>query len=97
MFRAKKFKPLLFAPLNVTVEQPVTQLSEDGLTVVSFVDVSASSVIDSMPRPSETTLANQLAAGNLNPVSLEDFEVSNLDSNIATDIINSLNVTENEN
>ena len=85
------------APLDVFVEQPVSQINEDGLTNVSFVEVSATSIIDSMPRPSETTLVNQLASGNLNPVSLDDFEVSNLDSNVASSIKNSLNVDENEN
>lgn len=97
MFRAKKFKPLMFAPCDVSVEQPVTQINESGLVSVSFVKVSASSVIDSMPRPSETTVANQLASGNLNPVLLDEFEVQNLDSNTASDFINTLNVTENEN
>lgn len=85
------------SPSPVDVEQQVTQVNEDGLITVSFVKVSASSVIDSMPRPSEVTIANQLASGNLNPVSLDEFEVQNLDSNIASDIINSLNITENEN
>lgn len=97
MFRAKKYKPFMSSPHDVLVEQPVTQINEDGLTTISFVQVSASSVIDSMPRPSETTVANQLASGNLNPVSLDEFEVQNLDSNTASDIINSLNISENEN
>lgn len=97
MFRAKKYKPFMSSPLDVEVEKQVSQINDDGLVSVSFVKVSASSVIESMPRPSETTIANQLAAGNLNPVSLDDFEVNNLDSNTASDFINTLNISENEN
>lgn len=97
MFRAKKYRPIMSVPMDVSVEQQVSQIDEHGLTKISFVHVSASSVIDSMPRPSEVTVANQLASGNLNPISLEDFEVQNLDSNVASDIINTLNTSENEN
>ena len=97
MFRAKKYKPLMSIPMDIDIEKQVSQINEDGLTSISFVKVSASSVINSLPRPSETTIANQLAAGTLNPVSLDDFEVHNLDSNIASDIINTLNISENEN
>lgn len=97
MFRAKKYIPLMSVPMDIDVEQQVSQINEDGLTSISFVKVSASSVINSLPRPSEVTIANQLASGNLNPVALDDFEVHNLDSNIASDIINSLNASENEN
>ena len=83
--------------MPIQVEQKVSNFDVNGVESVSFVSVSAQSVIDSLPRPSEYTLVSQMQAGNLNPVSLEDFEVSNLDASVSSDIINSLNVETNEN
>ncbi len=96
-FRHRKFKPLCFIPVPVQVPKQVSNFDSDGVEHVSFVEVSAQSVIDSMPSPSETTLMSQMQAGILKPVSLDDFQVDNMDSSSASSIINSLNVEQNEN
>lgn len=96
-FRHRKFKPLCFTPVPVQVEKQVSNFDSDGVEHVSFVQVSAQSVIDSMPSPSETTLMSQMQSGTLQPVSLDDFQVDNIDPSTASSIINSLNVEQNEN
>lgn len=90
MFRFRKYHPFFYPPFDVEVEVPVNQLDEHGNTSVSFAKVSAQSVIDSLPSPSETTIANQLIAGTLNPINLDSFTCDNLDDNSASNIINSL-------
>lgn len=97
MFRFRKIYPITFCPMPIQVEQKVSNFDANGVESISFVSVSAQSVIDSLPRPSEYTLVSQIQAGNLNPVSLEDFEVSHLDASVSSDIINSLNADTNEN
>lgn len=96
-FRHRIFKPLRFTPVPVQVMKQVSNFDSDGVEHVSFVEVSAQSVIDSMPSPSETTLMSQMQAGTLKPVSLDDFQLDNVDSSTASSIINSLNVEQNEN
>lgn len=96
-FRHRNFKPLRFIPVPVQVLKQVSNFDEDGIEHISFVKVSVESVINSMPSPSETTILSQLQAGTLKPVSLDDFQTSDLDPQSASDIINSLNVSENEN
>lgn len=97
MFRFRKHKPLVIPVEPVEVEVSTSQFDNDGVEHVSFAKVSAQSIIDKLPRPSEMTLVSQMQAGTLNPVSLDDFEVSNLDASKASSIINTLNVDENEN
>lgn len=97
MFRHRKFKPLMFTPVDIDVEVQNSQLDEDGVQHVSFANVSAKSVVDSMPLCSEVTIAQQLMAGSLNPVNLQDFTVDNLDNDSASLIIDSLNNDTNEN
>lgn len=96
-FRFRNFKPFIFLPSPVEVEKQVSNFDEHGIEHVSYTSVSAQSVIDSLPRPSEVTIMSQMQSGILKPVSLDDFEVSDLDSNVASNIINSLNIHENEN
>lgn len=96
-FRHRIFKPIRFAPVPIEVEKQVSNFDVNGFERVSYVKVSAQSVIDSMPRPSETTIVSQIQSGLLKPVPLDDFEVSNIDPNTANSIINTLNVSENEN
>lgn len=96
-FRFRKFKPLRFSPVPIQVLKQVSNFDSDGVEHVTFVEVSAQSVIDSMPSPSETTLLSQMQAGTLKPVSLDDYQVSDLDPHSASNIINSLNVSDNEN
>ena len=96
-FRFRKFTPLTFPPSPISVERQVTNFDEVGTQHISYATVSAQSVIDSMPRVSEVTIMSQMQAGTLKPVSLDDFEVSNLDANVASNIINNLNVSDNEN
>lgn len=96
-FRFRKFKPLSFVPVSVQVEKQVSNFDDDGVQHISFAFVSAQSVIDSMPRPSETTIVSQLQSGTLKPVSLDDYQVNDFDPQTASNVINSLNVSENEN
>lgn len=96
-FRHRKFNLLRFLPVDVEVPKQVSNYDEDGTLHVSYVSVSVESAISSMPSPSETTLMSQLQAGSLKPVSLDDFQVGDIDSSTASSIINSLNVEENEN
>ena len=71
--------------------------SAESFRRLSFASVSAQSIIDSMPSPSETTIASQMVSGNLKPVSLDDYQVNDFDPQTASNVINSLNVSENEN
>lgn len=96
MFRFRKYHSFFFPPTDIEVEVPVNQLDENGNTSVSFVKVSAQSVIDSLPSPSDMTIANQLAAGTLNPINLDSFTCDNLDDNSASNIINSLTSDNHE-
>lgn len=96
-FRFRNFKPFIFLPSPVEVEKQLSNFDEHGIEHVSFAKVSAQSVIDSLPRPSEVTIMSQMQSGTLQPVSLDDFEVSDLDSNVASNIINSLNISNDEN
>lgn len=96
MFRFRKYHSFFFPPLDIEVEVPVSQLDEQGNTTVSFACVSAQSVIDSLPSPSEMTIASQLCAGTLNPINLDSFTCDNLDVNSATNIINSLTSENHE-
>lgn len=95
-FRFRKFKPIRFAPVPLQVLKQVSNFDEDGVEHISFVEVSALSVINSMPSPSETTILSQMQAGTLKPVSLDDYQVSDLNPHTASAVINSLNITENE-
>lgn len=96
MFRFRKYHAFFFPPTDIEVDVPVSQLDENGNTTVSFAKVSAQSVIDSLPSPSEMTIANQLANGTLNPINLDSFTCDNLDDNSASSIINSLNSETHE-
>ena len=92
MFRFRKHKPLVIPIEPIQIDVSISQFDDDGVEHVSFAKVSAQSIIDKLPRPSEMTLVSQMQAGTLNPVSLDDFEVSNLDVSKASSIINTLNV-----
>ena len=96
-FRFRKFKPLSFVPVPVQVEKQVSNFDDNGVQHISFASVSAQSIIDSMPSPSETTIASQLASGSLKPVSLDDYQVNDFDPQTASTVINSLNASDNEN
>lgn len=96
MFRFRKYHSFFFPPFDIEVEVPVSQLDENGNTTVSFACVSAQSVIDSLPSPSEMTIANQISAGTLNPINLDSFTCDNLDDNSASNIINSLTSENHE-
>ena len=96
-FRHRTFKPLRFNPVPVEIPKQVSNYDEDGTLHVSYTTVSVESCISSMPSPSETTLMSQLQSGSLQPVSLEDYQVGNIDSSTVSSIINSLNVEQNEN
>lgn len=96
-FRHHKFTPVMFAPTPIEVEVATSQMDKDGIEHVSYAKVSAQSIIDKLPRPSEFTILSQMQAGTFNPVSTDDFEVSNLDSASAASFINSLNIDTNEN
>ncbi len=96
-FKHSFHRPLMFCPEPVEVPIQVSNFDGDGVEHVSYTTVSAQSVIDSLPSPSEFDMSFSAKAGLLNPVSLSDFEVSNINSDNASDIINSLNVPENEN
>lgn len=96
-FRFRNFKPFIFLPSPIEVEKQVSNFDKNGIEHVSYTSVSAQFVIDSLPRPSEVTIMSQLQSGTLKPVSLDDFEVSDLDANVASNVINSLNIPDNEN
>ncbi|WP_308270587.1 hypothetical protein [Prevotella sp.] len=96
-FRFRKFRPFKPVPVAITEEQQVINFDDKGVQHVSYAVVSADSIIHSMPRPSEVTLLSQMQSGNLRPVNLQDFEYSDMDASTASDFINSLNVSENEN
>ena len=96
-FRHRIFKPLRFNPVPVQVEKQVSNFDENGEEHISFAFVSSDSIVNSMPKPSEFSILSQMQSGLLKPVPLDDFEVSHLDNSTASDIINSLNVSENEN
>ena len=96
-FRFRNFKPFIFLPSPVEVEKQVSNFDEHGIEHVSYTTVSAQSVIDSLPRPSEVTIMSQMQSGTFKPVPLDDFEVSDLDTNVTSNIINSLNICDNEN
>lgn len=96
-FRHRTFKPIRFCPVPVKIEKQVSNFDDNGEEHISFALVSSDSIVNSMPKPSEFTVLSQLQSGLLKPVPLDDFEVSHLDSSTASDIINSLNITENEN
>lgn len=96
-FRFRKFRPFKPVPVAIKEEQQVTNFDDNGVQHVAFATVSADSIIQSMPRPSEVTMLSQMQAGNLRPVNLNDFEYSDLDASTASDVINSLNISDNEN
>lgn len=96
-FRFRKFRPFKPVPVAIKEEQQVTNFDENGVQHVSYATVSVDSIIQSMPRPSEVTMLSQMQGGNLRPVNLSDFEYSNIDVSTASDVINSLNISENEN
>lgn len=96
-FRFRKFTPLSLPPSPIQVERQVINFDSVGSQHISYATVSAQSVIDSMPRVSEVTIMSQMQSGTLKPVPLDDFEVSDLDANVASNIINNLNVSDNEN
>lgn len=96
-FRFRNFPLLAFPPIPVEVEKQVTNYDKNGVEHVSFVSVSAQSVIDSMPRPSEVTILSQMQSGSLKPIPLDDFEISDVDAATASQVINSLNIDDNEN
>lgn len=96
-FRFRNFPRLAFPPIPVEVEKQVTNYDKNGVEHVSFVSVSAQSVIDSMPRPSEVTILSQMQSGSLKPIPLDDFEISDVDAATASQVINSLNIDDNEN
>ena len=96
-FRFRNFKPLSFVPVPIQVEKQVSNFDDVGVQHISFSFVSAQSIIDSMPCPSETTIASQLQSGTFKPVSLDDYQVNDFDPQTASNVINSLNVSENEN
>lgn len=96
-FRHRKFNSLRFFPVPVDVPKQVSNYDEDGNLHVSYVSVSVESAISSMPTPSETTLMSQMQSGNLQPVSLDDFQVGDIDPSTASTIINSLNFDSNDN
>lgn len=91
MFRHRKFSSLSFPCFDSEQEVVTSQFDEDGIEHVSIAKVSSQSVIDSLPSPSDFTIAQQLSSGNLRPISLDDFTCDNLDHSSATSIINSLN------
>lgn len=96
-FRHRQFKSLRLLPVPVEIPKQVTNYDKDGTLHVSYASVSVESAISSMPSPSETTLLSQMQSGSLQPVSLDDYQVGDLDPTTASSIINSLNVEENEN
>lgn len=91
MFRHRKFGSLYFPNFDTEQEVFTSQFDEDGIEHVSIAVVSSQSVIDSLPSPSDFTIAQQLSSGNLRPISLGDFTCDNLDNATADNIINSLN------
>lgn len=96
-FRYRNFKPLRLLPSDVQVPVQVTNFDDNGVEHVSYTLVSAQSIIDSMPLPSEVTIVSQLQSGSLRPVPLDDFQVDTLDPSSASHFINSLNITDNAN
>lgn len=90
MFRHRQFGSLYFPCFDTNQEVTTSQFDEDGIEHVSIAVVSSQSVIDSLPSPSDFTIAQQLSSGNLRPVSLGDFTCDNLDNESASNIINSL-------
>lgn len=96
-FRHRTFKPIRFCSVPVLIEKQVSNFDENGEEHISFAFVSSDSIVNSMPKPSEFTILSQMQSGLLKPVPLDDFEVSNLDASSASDVINSLSITENEN
>lgn len=96
-FRHHTFKPIRFAPVPVMVDLMVSNFDDNGVEHVSYTSVSAVSVINSMPLREEVTLLSQMQSGSLKPVPLDDFQSSDMDANVASNIINSLNVSDNEN
>ena len=91
MFRHRKFCSLFFPCFDTEQEVATSQFDENGNEHVSIALVSSKAVIDSLPSPSDFTIAQQLSSGNLRPVSLDDFTCDNLDDSVANTIINSLN------
>lgn len=96
-FRHHSFISVVFSPQPVEVEKQVTNFDKNGVEHVSFVSVSAQTITDSLPRPSEFTILSQMQSGSFKPVPLDDFEISNVDAAAASQVINSLNVNDNEN
>lgn len=96
-FRFRKFPRYAFPPIPIEVEKQVSNFDKNGVEHVSFVSVSAQSVIDTMPRPSEVTILSQMQSDSLKPIPLDDFEISDVDAATASQVINSLNIDDNEN
>uniref|UniRef100_A0AAU8AUV2 Uncharacterized protein n=1 Tax=Dulem virus 267 TaxID=3145744 RepID=A0AAU8AUV2_9VIRU len=95
-FRHRTFKPLRLLPSEVQVPVQVTNFDDNGVEHISYALVSAQSIIDSMPLPSEVTIVSQMQSGSLRPVPLDDFQVDSLDPSSASNFINSLNINDNE-
>lgn len=93
-FRNIRRKVSFMPPAPVMVEVAQSQFDKDGNEHISYALVNASTIADKLPSPADMTIANQIAGGTFNPVSLDDFEVSNLDASVASDMINKLKTDE---
>lgn len=88
MFRNRNFKPLYCPPRDIYVDVSSSQFDDNGVQHISRASVHHASVDDKIPSPSDYTIEFAMKSGQLNPVNLDDFQISPT-SDIVNDFISS--------